>query len=106
MGWHQAATGRVAAVFFGGKSLQSHPRGASLTRWRRSRAPEAAHLGMIGQPLQVGGRLEVPGGVGLRQMFDGPVREALGELVSYLLAQSGIVRDRSGAEGEDAAQIV
>jgi hypothetical protein len=31
--------------------LQSHLRGANFTHWRRSRAPEAGHLGKIGQDV-------------------------------------------------------
>jgi hypothetical protein len=48
VGWLQAATGRVAAAFFGEKPCNRTFRGLISASWRRSRAPEAGHLGKIG----------------------------------------------------------
>jgi hypothetical protein len=44
----RAATGRLAAAFLGKNPCNRTLRGANLSRWRRSRAQEAAHLGKTG----------------------------------------------------------
>ena len=46
-------SGRGTGGAFWGKSLQSHLRGANLSRWSRSRAPEARNLGKIGSMKQM-----------------------------------------------------
>src|SRR5947209_4332923 len=71
--------GRPPAAFFSGTSLQADLRGANFSRWRRSLAPEAGHLGKIWErPVEDHPRLVV-------QPFNGPTRLPGLEVIQDLL---------------------